>query len=239
MSSEEQHRREGDPPKDEPSSREEFSAREESSLRDEPSSREARVDGEEAHAAEEVVSEPLERGEPESPAMTTPEEAYPEAEEEEFETAREEILALSNELETLRRERNEYLDNARRMKAELENSRKRQERERARIVQLASERLVRELLPVLDNLERALEAGGDIWEGVRATRDQLIDVLEQEGLTPVASDGQSFDPAVHEAVMGQPTDEHEEDTIIQTLERGYVLNGKPIRPAKVIVAKQV
>ena len=239
MSSKEQHRRKGEPPKDEPSSREEPSAWEESSLRDEPSSWEERVDGEEAHRAEEVVSEPLEMGEPESPAMTTPEEAYPEAEEEEFETAREETLALSNELETLRRERNEYLDNARRMKAELENSRKRQERERARIVQLASERLVRELLPVLDNLERALEAGGDIWEGVRATRDQLVDVLEQEGLTPVASDGQSFDPAVHEAVMGQPTDEHEEDTIIQTLERGYVLNGKPIRPAKVVVAKQV
>jgi molecular chaperone GrpE len=240
LSSEEQHRRKGEPPKDEPSSREEPSAREESSLRDEPLSREERADGEEAHRAEEVVSEPLEMGEPpESLAMTTPGEAYPEAEEEEFETAREEILALSNELEALRRERNEYLDNARRMKAELENSRKRQERERARIVQLASERLVRELLPVLDNLERALEAGGDIWEGVRATRDQLIDVLEQEGLTPVASDGQSFDPAVHEAVMGQPTDEHEEDTIIQTLERGYVLNGKPIRPAKVIVAKQV
>ncbi len=179
--------------------------------------------------------------------MTTPGETYPEAEEEELETdpeeetetAREEILALSNELETLRRERNEYLDNARRMKAELENSRKRQERERTRLAQLASERLVRELLPVLDNLERALEAGGDIRGGVRATRDQLVAVLEQEGLTPVASDGQSFDPAVHEAVMGQPSDEHEEDTIIQTLERGYVLNGKPIRPAKVVVAKQV
>ncbi len=74
---------------------------------------------------------------------------------------------------------------------------------------------------------------------MKATRDQLVAVLGREGLEPVLSDGESFDPAVHEAVMGQPSDEHEEDTVIQTLERGYVLNGRPIRPAKVIVAKQV
>jgi len=157
--------------------------------------------------------------------------------EEPLEITQDEFSALGDELESARRERDEYLDSMRRMKAEMENSRKRQERERARIVQLASEKLVRELLPVLDNLERALEAEGDIYEGVRATRDQLLAALEREGLVPVASDGESFDPAVHEAVMGQPSDEHEENTVIQTLERGYVLNGKPIRPAKVIVAK--
>ncbi len=195
-------------------------------------------------------SDPVEMGEAEDPGVAPEQEVVdPEAAEEEepetvrpeeeTEIAREEILALTKELEALRAERDEYLDNARRMKAELENLRKRQERERERLIQTASERLVRELLPVLDNLDRALEAGGDIREGVKATRDQLVVVLAQEGLTPVASDGQSFDPAVHEAVMGQPSDEHEEDTIIQTLERGYVLNGKPIRPAKVIVAKQV
>jgi molecular chaperone GrpE len=64
-------------------------------------------------------------------------------------------------------------------------------------------------------------------------------VLGDEGLLPVASDGQPFDPNVHEAVMGQVSEEHEEGTIIQTFQRGYVLNGKPIRPAKVVVAKQV
>ena len=231
MSSEEQHRREGEPPK------------EATSPREEPFLREERANGSEPLPGEEVASEPVEMGEAEDPGVAPEQEVVdPEAaEEEEPETVypEEEILALTKELEALREERNEYLDNARRMKAELENSRKRQERERERLVQTASERLVRELLPVLDNLDRALEAGGDIREGVRATRDQLVVVLAQEGLAPVASDGQSFDPAVHEAVMGQPSDEHEEDTIIQTLERGYVLNGKPIRPAKVIVAKQV
>jgi molecular chaperone GrpE len=147
--------------------------------------------------------------------------------------------ALAEELEAARRERDEYLDALQRLKAEFENSRKRQERERTRMLETASERLVIELLPVLDNLDRALEAEGDIREGVRATRDQLADALGREGLLPVASDGQPFDPNVHEAVMGQPSDEHEEGTILQTFERGYLLNGKPIRPAKVVVAKQV
>ena len=150
----------------------------------------------------------------------------------------EEISALSKELEAVRRERDEYLDNMRRMKAELENSRARLEREHARSVELASERLVKELLPILDNLERALEADGDIREGVEATRDQLVDILTREGLNPISSEGQSFDPAVHEALMSKPSNEHEEDTVIQTLERGYVLNGKPIRPAKVVVSKR-
>jgi molecular chaperone GrpE len=147
--------------------------------------------------------------------------------------------ALAEELEATRKERDEYLDALRRLKAEFENSRKRQERERVRILEWASEKLMIELLPVLDNLDRALEAEGDIREGVRATRDQLADVLSKEGLLPVASDGQPFDPIVHEAVMGQPSEEHEEGTILQTFERGYLLKGKPIRPAKVVVAKQV
>jgi molecular chaperone GrpE len=150
-----------------------------------------------------------------------------------------EATVLSVELEATRRDRDQYLDALQRLKAEFENSRKRQERERARILSMASERLVQELLPVLDNLDRALEAGGDIREGVQATRDQLAEVLGDEGLLPVASDGQPFDPNVHEAVMGQVSEEHEEGTIIQTFQRGYILNGKPIRPAKVVVAKQV
>jgi molecular chaperone GrpE len=149
-----------------------------------------------------------------------------------------EATVLSEELEATRRDRDQYLDALRRLKAEFENSRKRQERERIRVLSMASERLVQELLPVLDNLDRALEAGGDIREGVQATRDQLAEVLGDEGLLPVASDGQAFDPNVHEAVMGQVSEEHEEGTIIQTFQRGYLLNGKPIRTAKVVVAKQ-
>jgi molecular chaperone GrpE len=143
------------------------------------------------------------------------------------------------ELEAVSRERDQYLDSLRRLKAEFDNSRKRQERERARILESASEKLVQELLPVLDNLDRALESEGDIRGGVQATREQLAEVLAGEGLLPVASDGQPFDPNVHEAVMGQPSEDHEEGTVLQTFQRGYLLNGRAIRPAKVVVAKQV
>ncbi len=235
MSSEERQRREEEPRED---------SREEPSEADLPTGQE---DGN--------VSEPVELGGSEDSGVGPPEEAIGDAvvaeeadevvgvggppSEESLEITQDEISALAEELELTRRERDEYLDDMRRMKAELENSRKRQEKERARLAQLASERLVRELLPVLDNLERALEAEGDLREGVRATHEQLIAVLGREGLTPVFSDGEPFDPAVHEAVMSQPSEEHEEDTIIQTFERGYSLNGRPIRPAKVVVAKQV
>ena len=192
---------------------------------------------EEAQASEEGLALP--EGEnadaPESPEGEPPDLAA----DEDLVLEMDGLAVLSEELEATRRERDEYLDALRRLKAEFENSRKRQERERVRILSMASERLVQELLPVLDNLDRALEAGGDIREGVNATRDQLAEVLANEGLLPVASDGQPFDPNVHDAVMGQPSEEHEEGTIIQTFQRGYVLNGKPIRPAKVVVAKQV
>lgn len=163
----------------------------------------------------------------------------PEAAAEEPETAdTEQVAALTAELEAVRAERDEHLESLKRLRAEFENSRKRAERERERILQSASEKLVAELLPVLDNLDRALEAEGDIREGVRSTRDQLVSVLSEEGLSPIVSDGEHFDPNVHEAVMGQPSEEYEDGTVIQTFERGYVLNGKPIRPAKVVVARQ-
>ena len=148
------------------------------------------------------------------------------------------VVPLS-EFEALGAERDQYLDALRRLKAEFDNSRKRQERERTRILEAASEKLVQELLPVLDNLDRALESDGDIRGGVQATREQLADVLAEEGLLPVASDGQPFDPNVHEAVMGRPSEDHEDGTVLQTFQRGYLLNGRAIRPAKVVVAKQV
>jgi molecular chaperone GrpE len=236
LSSEEQQRREGEPagqPSEEVPREEEPRGEE----TPQPEGADGLIEGEESGPVEANGSEGAEV------VLELPPDAFdeePEADPEDAaQIAREEILALAGELETARRERDEYLDDMRRMKAEMENARKRLERDRARNVQLAAERLVRELLPVLDNLERALAIEGDIREGVKATRDQMLTVLERAGLEPVLSDGESFDPAVHEAVMGQPSEEHEEDTVIQTLERGYLLNGRPIRPAKVIVAKQV
>lgn len=149
----------------------------------------------------------------------------------------ESLMKLEVELDQVTRERDEYLDSMLRLRAEFDNSRKRLERERERILQTASERILVSLLPVLDNLDRALQSEGDVREGVRATRDQLAEVLDREGLLPVDSDGEHFDPNVHEAVMSQPSEEHEEGTILQTFERGYLLNGKTVRVAKVVVAQ--
>ena len=190
-------------------------------------------------APEEEAAEDIQAPEGDPAAPETENDEAPEVVDEETVLDVDGFAVLAEELEATRLERDQYLDALRRLKAEFENSRKRQERERARILSMASERLVQELLPVLDNLDRALEAGGDIREGVQATREQLAEVLAEEGLLPVASDGQPFDPNVHDAVMGQPSEEHEDGTIIQTFQRGYLLNGKAIRPAKVVVAKQV
>jgi len=224
LSSKEQQRREGETLQEEPPKEE---------LREEP--REA---GKVSDSAETVGSEDSGVAS-EATDGSRAEQATEEPFEESLETTREETSALMEKLEQARKERDEYLDNMRRMKAEFENSRARLEKEHARSVELASERLVKELLPTLDSLERALEADGDIKEGVEATREQLVGVLAEEGLNPISSEGQSFDPEVHEALMSKPSEEYEEDTIIQTLERGYVLNGEVIRPAKVVVSKQV
>jgi molecular chaperone GrpE len=230
LSSEERYSREGESPREEPI--------EEQRETDDVSGP-VEVGGSEDPGV--VPEPPREEDLEEAPEEKLAEEAPPEEvlSEEALEITPEEVSMLADELEAARRERDEYLDDMRRMKAEMENSRKRLERERTRYVQAASERLAGELLPVLDNLERALEAQGDVREGVRATRDQLVAVLAREGLVQIHSDGESFDPAVHEAVMSMPSDEHEEDTVVQTLEPGYMLNDRTIRPAKVIVSKQV
>ena len=223
MSSEEQQRREGETLREEPPKEE---------LREQPQeagevSKSAKTVGSEDSG---VASEATDGG--------RAEQATEDPTEESLEISREETSTLTEKLERTRKERDEYLENMRRMKAELKNSRARLEREHTRSVELASERLVKELLPILDNLERALEADGDIKEGVEATHEQLVGILSQEGLSPISSEGQDFDPAVHEALMSKSSDEYEEDTVIQTLERGYMLNGKPIRPAKVVVSKR-
>lgn len=229
MSSEEERRREeerpsgetaGETPAEEPPREENLEDPEAGSAVSEAG--ETPVAAEDAVVAPEVSPEALEELEAEP--------------EEEVEMAREEVGVLLAEVETARRERDEYLDGMMRTKAELENARKRQERDLVRLREMASEKLVRELLPVVDNLERALEVEGDIHEGVRATRDQFLGVLAREGVEPVASDGELLDPTVHEAVTMEPSEEREEGTVLRTFEKGYVMNGKTIRPAKVVVA---
>ena len=144
------------------------------------------------------------------------------------------------DVEALAAERDEYLDQLRRVAAEFDNYRKRAARDHELLVARAAERLVRELLPVLDDLERALQAAEEheeatLEEGVRLVHRQLEEALRKEGLAEVPTDG-GFDPHLHEALLAQPA-EAESGTILEVLQKGYRLGDRVLRPARVVVAE--
>jgi molecular chaperone GrpE len=133
----------------------------------------------------------------------------------------------------------EHLNDLKRLAAEFENYKKRAAREQAALSARATERLVKELLPIVDDLERALEAAeqheeAKLEDGVRLVHRQLAAVLEREGLAEIDADGR-FDPHVHEALLSQPS-EAEEGSVIEVLQKGYRLGDRVIRPARVVVA---
>jgi molecular chaperone GrpE len=151
-----------------------------------------------------------------------------------------EVVEEADVLAEVTRERDEYLDNLQRLKAEFDNYRKRAARDQESLVARAHERLVKELLPVLDDLRRALEAAeqheeAKLEDGVRLVHRQLSDVLAKEGLTEIETDG-AFDPHVHEALLAQPS-EQEPGTVIEVLQKGYRLGDHVLRPARVIIAQ--
>jgi molecular chaperone GrpE len=144
-----------------------------------------------------------------------------------------------DELTAVTRERDEYLDALQRLKAEFENYRKRVAREHGDVVARAAERLVKQLLPVLDDLERALDAAAEheeaeLEEGVRLVHRSLADTLAREGLVEIETDG-AFDPHTQEALLAQPS-EAAEGTVIQVLQKGYRLGDLVLRPARVVVS---
>jgi molecular chaperone GrpE len=139
-------------------------------------------------------------------------------------------------------ERDQYLALAQRVQADFENYRKRAAREQERLVAHAHERLVRELLPVLDDLERTLEAAerheeAALVDGVRLVERSLRAALAKEGLVEIDTDG-AFDPHVHEALLTQPSEDAEPGTVLDVVQRGYRVGEKVVRPARVIVAAE-
>ena len=146
-----------------------------------------------------------------------------------------------NELSKLEAERDEYLALAQRVQADFENYRKRAVRDQERLVAHAHERLVRELLPILDGLERALEAGeqheeAKLLDGVRLVEQALRGALAKEGLVEIETDG-AFDPHVHEALLTQPSTDAEPGSVLEVVQRGYRVGDRVVRPARVIVAE--
>jgi molecular chaperone GrpE len=160
----------------------------------------------------------------------TPEERITEAEERQEERV---------DVDALQAERDQLFDRLQRLAAEFDNYRKRNARENAALAERANERLVKELIPVLDDLGRALDAAEEheeakLEEGVRLVYRSLADLLAKEGLAEIETDGK-FDPHVHEALLSQPSD-REEGSVIEVVQKGYKLGDKVLRPARVVVA---
>ena len=150
------------------------------------------------------------------------------------------ISALEEQAALLEKERDEYLDDLKRLAADFENYRKRAARDQESLVARAHERLVKELLPVLDDLERALEAAEEheeakLEEGVRLVHRELRDALAKEGLVEIETDGQ-FDPHVHEALLSQPSAE-DDGAILEVIQKGYRLGDRVLRPARVVISQ--
>jgi molecular chaperone GrpE len=148
---------------------------------------------------------------------------------------------LDARLAEAERKRDEYLADLQRVAAEFENYRKRAVRDQERLVAHAHERLVHELLPVLDDLERTLEAAerheeAALVEGVRLVERSLRKALEKEGLREIDTNG-AFDPHVHEALLTQAREGAEPGSVVEVVQRGYRLGEKVVRPARVIVAE--
>jgi len=147
---------------------------------------------------------------------------------------------LEERLAEVERERDERTDDLKRVAAEFENYRKRVARDQANLAARAHERLVKELLPVLDDLERALEAASKheeakLEEGVRLVQRELQEALGKEGLVEIETNGK-FDPHVHEALLSQPS-EQDDGAILEVLQKGYRLGDRVLRPARVVISQ--
>jgi molecular chaperone GrpE len=147
------------------------------------------------------------------------------------------------EYESLKQERDELFNRLQRLAADTQNFQKRAAREHAQAREFANEGLIKELLGVIDDMERALQAARDnhgednpFFQGMQLVHDKMMAVLKSHGLEPIVAEGQPFDPELHSALIQQPSEEHPPMTVLQELQRGYTLKGRAIRPAGVAVS---
>jgi molecular chaperone GrpE len=155
-------------------------------------------------------------------------------------TERPDVVEDDDPAAQLKRERDEYLDLAKRAQADFENYRKRAAKEAVAAGQRAKSGLVRELLPVVDNLERALASAQDgekhLAEGVQLVHSALIAVLERNGIEQFDPKGEAFDPSFHEALSTRSEDGAGPGVVLDVVEKGYRSNGTVLRPARVVVS---
>ncbi len=153
-----------------------------------------------------------------------------------------ELDVLKEQLRTAESQRDEYLTLAKQARADFENYQKRFARDLAVERQYAQTPLAGDLLPALDNLDRALDAAekvgdkGPLAQGVAMVRNQLLDVLRRHGVKPIDAANKPFDPNLHQAVMQQPSADVPPQTVLTVLEQGYTIHERVLRPARVIVS---
>ncbi len=151
--------------------------------------------------------------------------------------------SFESEIEEARREADEHKDRLLRLAAEFENYKKRIEREKSIALKYAEEDFLKEMLPTLDNMGRAIEEcknngdASDLLTGVELTYNGLLNALKKFGLEPIDSVGQSFDPNFHEALAMEPSDEVAESIVMLEYEKGYMYKERLLRAAKVVVSK--
>jgi len=144
-------------------------------------------------------------------------------------------------LEEARKQRDDYYDRLLRKTAEFDNYRKRTDRERQQLSEAAAADLLQELLPLVDDMERALRAESDdadaIRKGIELIHKQLLEILRKRGVRPIEALGADFDPHYHMAVAHEPGNDRREGEVIEEFRRGYMLGDRLLRPAMVKVAK--
>ncbi|MBI3926273.1 MAG: nucleotide exchange factor GrpE [Armatimonadetes bacterium] len=152
-----------------------------------------------------------------------------------------------SELSELLRQRDaqihELEEQVKRVSADFENFRRRQTEEQKRVLARLREGLFRSLLPIMDHMERALQASrGEgspegLVKGLELVKRDVLKIFEENGVLPIQAEGQQFDPALHEAVLAEDREDLPDQTIVQELQRGYVLGDRVLRPSMVKVAK--
>jgi len=200
---------------------------------------------EQSQVVEETVEPEVSTDNTNGKPQTSGEESEDEAPEESEKTSEEvsDLEELQQELEDLRERYDELHDKYLRLGAEFDNYKKRTDREFTRQVQFANEELFREVLPILDDLERTIHATKEessfeqLKEGIELVYNNFKNILRRRGVEPIESVGEEFDPNLHEAMMVQESDDHESKTVIQEFERGYKLGDTVLRHAKVVVSK--
>lgn len=145
-------------------------------------------------------------------------------------------------VEALQREKDALQDRLLRTAAEFDNYRKRMERERRDLSEYAAADVLKDLLPIVDNLERALQAPATpetdaFRKGIELIHKQMLELLRKRGATPIAALGADFDPNFHQAVIHEASDSHREGEVMEELQRGYLLGERLLRPSMVKVAK--